>query len=1374
MPIPVENLRDMKRVHVWFGLSSLAMLLSILWMIKVDYDRPWREYQDNYMATQAAISRLNWLGTQVESNLNVVKNAASRVEEARQELEQVQSQITEVKDSIAQVTVEVRKAKLPHDDAAAVYEADKDKYEKLLRRLGPQDERTISMKEDLDARAERLETLVVEKEKGEDHLRELNRKLSELLEPLTRAERQLAAAQKTADDLKAKERAFKGEVFSVNMLKDVSAKQIVNLPLLDFAAPKGTPSRHEIKQVVLPDVRQRLNYLESYTTDRCMTCHVAIDNNEFAPKELASTIEKTLPIINDIRRQNGEVPLELPEPPADTDGEGKKLKVGAVSERWENLTDMQQHEYMHQLLREVNDYLRSTGATEIHFGKPLLAHPRLDLFVSVDSAHPMAKMGCTVCHEGNPQETDFVTAAHMPINHDVEHEWKDKYYVTSMGVPNTTFETMEHYWDRMMHPASYTEAGCAKCHSEIADIGTFRGRPEATKLNFGRQLFTSVGCANCHNVEGLEDARKVGPDLQHVGHKLETDFIQSWMYAPKEFRSSTWMPHFFHQENNRDESATEFDSEPELRTETEVIAITKYLTSLTKPWTPLPIPEGMAGDAERGNELFRSVGCLACHANIAEYGSEWIPADIAHRENRPMDKAKAKYEAMTLNEQSVYGMEHFSSDSDTYFRPDEIEYDSEKEYNSPIYTRFAPDLSAIGSKVSEEWLFSWLKEPRHFNSTTKMPSLRLTDQEALDLAVYLKTLKHDTFVAESFPEDEPHEKMAEDLVFELLSGQRSAARSRAIMDNEGHELTELIVAPLAKSWPEDELRSMLSGMNAKEQRWLFLGSKMITHYGCYSCHLIPGFEVATPPGTDLSVWAEKPIAQLDFAFFDTAFHDIVEENADIYGHVYPGGMEDQLASYGSENTHQHISHTHASFAWHKMRNPRIWDREKLKKPYDKLKMPNFYFTDEQADALTTFLLSRRPARVNENLMIDYESTVAGPIAQGRLLTREFNCVGCHETENNVAQVHQYFRKKVAGTVMFDVENAPPSLRGEGAKVQPNWFFGFLHNVEMLRPWLQIRMPSFDLTDEQASALVEYFAADSQDEAGDVRQDLTPVIEYLKKAHGGSNAAGSVVGDDDLSEAEKNWFYQRLLKPVAKNLTRWALDRNLVTVWDVDPDEVDAEDLPEGYQKVLTRATFIKNLLDVDFPFTESPRPIVSQERFQLGEELFHTHNCLQCHVLGDPEVPGSTREPTAPNLGLSYRRLRQDWVRSWVQNPAWIQPGTKMPQIFPDGASSFMDFPDRDEMEAKFGKTGGEQIDLLLDFIYNAGMLNYTSIAPGAAEAAERSATTDDVEFFEEDGDLGRQGEAFEEEAFKEEEFDEDGAEKKSGDEVEEFFEEDE
>ncbi|MFQ5717160.1 MAG: c-type cytochrome, partial [Nitrospinales bacterium] len=50
---------------------------------------------------------------------------------------------------------------------------------------------------------------------------------------------------------------------------------------------------------------------------------------------------------------------------------------------------------------------------------------------------------------------------------------------------------------------------------------------------------------------------------------------------------------------------------------------------------------------------------------------------------------------------------------------------------------FGPDLTRIASKVNKDWLVSWLSNPKKYNDRSRMPNLRLSLEEASDVAAYL-------------------------------------------------------------------------------------------------------------------------------------------------------------------------------------------------------------------------------------------------------------------------------------------------------------------------------------------------------------------------------------------------------------------------------------------------------------------------------------------------------------------------------------------------------------------------------------------------------------------------------------------------------------
>jgi len=1414
MPIPEEKLYSAGRINRWFAFSSVLMTASILWMIWVDYARPWHAFQDEFYLGRAALAHLDYLDATRQERLNEIAEAERRLADANQFATETSGpkRATLVKE-LADADLKFRQANAPWSRAFQVLEVTKDTYERALGAYGPNHPVTKSTEKTFHEEEEKVDLLRKDNEHWEDTKKRLESELKALDEPVRTAEKRLADLQEPGRAALQRDQQFRGVLTDNGLLGGLPiVKAIINAPMLDFTAPINTPGRHQVNQLVLPDVRQRLNYLESYTTDRCTTCHVAIADPEFSKDRLARKLERSLPGVSEAMQRLGQPPVAPPAPPT-VEGKGTALPAGRVTEHWDELTKKQQNAYFAELLKLVNGYLRLSGRKTIELGQPILAHPDLDLYLSVDSAHPMAKIGCTVCHEGNPQETDFVQAAHSPPTHEIEKEWEERYYINLLGVPNITFETIAHFWDRPMRLPQYSESGCAKCHTHVEDIARFRGERKGSRINLGQHLFREVGCINCHNVDALAGSRKVGPDLTSVASKLTPGFVQQWAFFPQKFRPSTRMPHFFQQENNREESANQFDADPALRTETEVAAVSKYLFSVSQPWKSLPKPEGLSGDAKRGKEFFDSFGCLACHSNLAEFGEEWISKDMVQREGLKAETAVNRYKGMTDEQRSRYAMEHFADQTHTIFEPEMARFNPDRALNIPTFSRFAPELSGIGSKVNFDWLYSWLLEPTHYAPDTKMPSLRLSPAEAADIATYLMTFKKDDFVQKEFPTDGAAKRMADELMFNLLAAQRSERRSRAIMDDDMNELTDMLVSYLRSSLGERAAYGVMPPMSAEDKkrlgeqaaydlvrpmsladkRLMYLGNKMIGHYGCYACHKIPGFEETTPPGTDLSNWAEKPVTQLDFAFYDDAFHGMREEKDDVFGLVYP--KDAQTLNYWSpvpDDAREQITHTHAAFAKHKMMNPRIWDREKIKRPYDKLKMPNFYFSEEEAEALTTYLLSRIPPRVTDRLMVNYDGDTLGPIAKGRSLTRELNCVGCHQIEDNAPTVQQYFRRTMGGRVVFDEINAPPLLWGEGAKIQHNWFHRFLQQVEPLRPWLQVRMPSFKLSGEQTTTLVEYFAALSQQDAKVLGKTLAPIEEYVQKARDAAKATGNEGG-----EPGADWYQKDQFQDAAARLRQWAVERKLMRASELDLLVLPPDKLAHSHAKLLERVEFLKNLYEVEYPFVEPPAPLASEERFETGSSFFSDMGCLKCHVLGrmlpgpakstddfvqmyrldgvrgegdqadatlngtpypvgsvidgfklvsatnkvyedtgDVETKAVVEGPnakgemervllvaaSAPNLILTHQRLRREWVYNWMLEPGWIQPGTKMPQNFPQGQSPFAGDP-------KYPGTGADHIGLIVDYLYDAGAKSARAPLPKVPAAAAKEEFEEAEEF---------------------------------------------
>ena len=193
------------------------------------------------------------------------------------------------------------------------------------------------------------------------------------------------------------------------------------------------------------------------------------------------------------------------------------------------------------------------------------------------------------------------------------------------------------------------------------------------------------------------------------------------------------------------------------RGEPEVAAIVAYLFANSEPYSPAA-RNPPAGDPVRGQQLVTSVGCLGCHTTEAGVGRA----------------------------------------------------------SAGLRRTFGPPLQALRGKVSHAWLYDWVKDPSQFSPSTQMPSLRLSADEAADVAAYLTTL-------DGAPGDNSAPAAVPDDAFRRVARLHSQTSSE-ITGRLGED---------ADSLSGDPLR-------------IETGRRVIAALGCYRCHAIAGFEYQQP------------------------------------------------------------------------------------------------------------------------------------------------------------------------------------------------------------------------------------------------------------------------------------------------------------------------------------------------------------------------------------------------------------------------------------------------------------------------------------------------------------------------------------------------
>jgi mono/diheme cytochrome c family protein len=275
---------------------------------------------------------------------------------------------------------------------------------------------------------------------------------------------------------------------------------------------------------------------------------------------------------------------------------------------------------------------------------------------------------------------------------------------------------------------------------------------------------------------------------------------------------------------------------------------------------------------------------------------------------------------------------------------------------------------------------------------------------------------------------------------------------------------------------------------------------------------------------------------------------------------------------------------------------------------------------------------------------------------------------------------------------------PPTLLHEGEKVQPVWLFQFFLNPIKLRPMAVLRMPRFNMSSDDAQALVNYFAATSkvtnpgigmtypyldipEREATYLSGKESEYIARLKKAN---------QLDPRAKQLEPIWAQltkDRIAQGDARLKTAKA---DVETAKKANQDTGPAQKVVDSIESDLRKwraAQDTKDFKDLRREWEQQQAYVTDAFKLVANQEL-----CLQCHQVGQVIA----KEQQGPQLGLTAERLRPDWVERWLANPQrFLNYKTIMPQNFK---------ADKKENEAAFIGSDGpnfskDQIKAVRDFL---------------------------------------------------------------------------
>ena len=1017
---------------------------------------------------------------------------------------------------------------------------------------------------------------------------------------------------------------------------------------------------------------------------------------------------------------------------------------------------------------------------------PYTSHPRLDLFVGSLSPHKLSDVACTVCHEGQGSATDFKWVSHTPNDPEQADEWARKH-----GWFNN------HHWIYPMFPKRFVESACLKCHHDVTSLmpSVRFPDPPAPKVVEGYELVKQYGCYGCHEINGysgpdkrvgpdirlepnyspaaqaikadpnfaalddvvqenvrtlihqpendavrvelrdwlLKDAaaeepiltkasldmaevlkdvenpgtmRKAGPTLRYIATKLGEPFLSDWIREPKNFRPSTKMPQFFghwdHLSGNDLKLSQEYEP-------IEILGIVKYLLAKSQPMEYLPQVEGVESGAReeqiaRGKQLFELRGCLACHKHGDFPGA--------------------------------------TSD-------------------------FGPDLSNVGDKFSaaagapngRAWLYTWIKQPMHYGPRTKMPNLFLdpitengqTIDPAADIVEFLLSSSNDWQPDEQAFNLDP--EVLDRFVLENLATTFVTRMAKKF-------LAEGIPPEMADSLKGSEIE--LVGDNiTQDMKLQYVGRKTIIRYGCHGCHDIPGFENAKTIGTGLADWGRKDTSRLAFEHILEYLHGHHGGHSQNHAEGHEGDGESALAAMeatvasGMAGEDEHFDESYydqqleegsrIGFIWQKLKEPRSYDFMKTKhKRYDeRLRMPLFPFTEEQREAVVTFVLGLVAEPPAEQFVF-HPDPQQEALIQGRDVIEKYNCAGCHIFElqrwdlefqpGDLAapgSVNDYdflaahisdleltqsatpdpnrgvLRTSIVGLQAIDNDTGLPIVWDEegdpleeGEEYDPSTF---LYPFDLWEP-VAIAGEINDRSIPQIAVPANMIYKRSPGWGGDLTRLLLPTVVAVEKqanpAANGTEAWGwlppPLVGQG--AKVQPDWLHSFLLDPYPIRPAAFLR-------------------MPK-FNMSSTEATHLVNYFaareGMEYPFEFDPRTrsthlAAAEDEFQqssgsgmsrLDQAMRIVTNgnyCVKCHPVGGYEPEGSDRAK-APDLAVVHDRLRPEYVRRWIANPKKILPYTSMPVNIPfDPNSSHLGGVD----QGIFPGTSIQQVDALVDLLMN-------------------------------------------------------------------------
>jgi len=388
-----------------------------------------------------------------------------------------------------------------------------------------------------------------------------------------------------------------------------------------------------------------------------------------------------------------------------------------------------------------------------------------------------------------------------------------------------------------------------------------------------------------------------------------------------------------------------------------------------------------------------------------------------------------------------------------------------------------PDLTNIGTKVSRQWLYKWLKEPRTIVDSSgnitvngyeseeepRMPRFRLTEPELKGLTAYLTSLRSKPVEPYRFDqrvvaasEKKPDLVDQGEVRFRQMFcttchslAVTRAGETKLIGGDVGPELTK-VGSKVDPAWLVTWLRDPQSYMPHAEMPrygWSDEDLYLVTHY--ITAKLVDPDLLSDVPQLGAPTAEEAQLGRRLFLEKGCAGCHLVQ------GVPSQKDFGPDLSNIGGKNVSQ------LEFGPSKIpRNLVAYIQAKLTEPASvnsAARMPQYHLNPADLDALTIALLAMTgtPSTSGlERLTVQRKEAAFHPAGRFGEVYERYKCYACH-------QFNGY------GSTLA------PDLSFEGSRARRAWIVQFLKSPQTLRPTLIFRMPQFNMTEEEASILADY-------------------------------------------------------------------------------------------------------------------------------------------------------------------------------------------------------------------------------------------------------------------------------------------------------------